>query len=165
MIASVHARDCGVPRLYWAEWLHQPCHLGVPNASERGTKSEVAHTWAGWLHHPCHLGVLQRFRVGGSCGRPVLRLPLILLHGTQNFFAPIVIPPAQVLPLVLGLLPIGGDLDKCQEVYERLVGLHSAGNPVILQWPHLKQLASVLLDTPLMLTEGTKEKLRAIVHG
>ena len=32
---------------------------GVPNASERGTKSEVAHKWAGWLHDHC------RVRVGG----------------------------------------------------------------------------------------------------
>ena len=29
---------------------------GVPNASEHGTQSEVAHKWAGWLHNPCRLG-------------------------------------------------------------------------------------------------------------
>ena len=30
---------------------------GVPNASKRGTKSEWAHKWADCLHHPCLLGV------------------------------------------------------------------------------------------------------------
>ena len=30
-----------------------PAIWGVPTASERGTKSEVAHKWAWWLHHPC----------------------------------------------------------------------------------------------------------------
>ena len=29
---------------------------GVHNASERGTKSAVAHTWADWLYHLCRLG-------------------------------------------------------------------------------------------------------------
>ena len=38
--------------------------LGLPNASERGTKSEVAHKWAGWLHNACRLGGPQRFRGG-----------------------------------------------------------------------------------------------------
>ena len=33
-----------------------PAVWGVPNASERGTKSEVAHKWTDWLHHPCRLG-------------------------------------------------------------------------------------------------------------
>ena len=28
----------------------------VPNTSEQGTKSKVAHTWADGLHHPCRLG-------------------------------------------------------------------------------------------------------------
>ena len=41
----------------WAGWLHNPCRLGVPTASERGAESEVAHKWAGWLHNPCRLGV------------------------------------------------------------------------------------------------------------
>ena len=33
----------------------------VPKASERGTKSEVAHVWVDWLHHPCRLGDAVRF--------------------------------------------------------------------------------------------------------
>ena len=51
---------------------------GVPNASQRGTKSEVAHKWAHWLHNPCLLGGPQRFTGGDQirCGpqdtRPVL---------------------------------------------------------------------------------------------
>ena len=34
-----------------------PAVWGIPDASERGTKSEMAHRWAGWLHNPCRLGV------------------------------------------------------------------------------------------------------------
>ena len=29
----------------WAEWLQNPCHLGVPNASQQETKTEVAKKW------------------------------------------------------------------------------------------------------------------------
>ena len=29
-----------------------PAASGIPTASERGTKSEVAHKWASWLHNP-----------------------------------------------------------------------------------------------------------------
>ena len=36
-----------------------PAAWGVPNPSQRGTKSEVAHKWARWLPH----GGLRRFRV------------------------------------------------------------------------------------------------------
>ena len=75
----------------WARWLHHPCRLGdphrfkaggkirssgqgryinpaasgIPSASERGTKSEVAHSWGRWLHHPCRLGDPHRFIAGG----------------------------------------------------------------------------------------------------
>ena len=81
----------------WARWLHHPCHLGgspplqsegqnqnwptsgqrgyippavwgLPTASERGAKSEVAHKWARWLHNPCRLGDPHRFRAGGKIG-------------------------------------------------------------------------------------------------
>ena len=42
----------------WAHWLHNSCCWGGGggNASERGTKSEVAHKWDGWLHNPCCWG-------------------------------------------------------------------------------------------------------------
>ena len=79
----------------WARWLHYPCPLGdphrfkagnknqkwpingqggyitpaasgIPTASERGAKSEVAHKWARWLHHPCRLGDPHRFKAGGK---------------------------------------------------------------------------------------------------
>ena len=33
-----------------------PAASGIPTASERGAKSEVAHKWARWLHHACRLG-------------------------------------------------------------------------------------------------------------
>ena len=44
-----------------------PCRLGgVPNASKRGTKSEVAHKWADWLHNPCRLGGSPTLQSGGQ---------------------------------------------------------------------------------------------------
>ena len=81
--------------LLWARWLHHPCHLadplrfkagdkirggpivgkvatsplpprGIPCASERGAKSEVAHLWARWLRNPCRLGDPLRFKGGGE---------------------------------------------------------------------------------------------------
>ena len=41
-----------------------PAVSGIPTASERGAKSEVAHLWAKWLCHPCRLGDPHRFRAG-----------------------------------------------------------------------------------------------------
>ena len=41
---------------------------GIPTASKRGAKSEVAHKWARWLHHPCRLGDPLRFKAGGKIG-------------------------------------------------------------------------------------------------
>ena len=43
-----------------------PAVSGIPTASERGAKSEVAHTWAKWLPHPCRIGDPHRFRSGGK---------------------------------------------------------------------------------------------------
>ena len=43
-----------------------PAASGIPTASKRGAKSEVAHKWARWLHHPCRLGDPHRFRSGGQ---------------------------------------------------------------------------------------------------
>ena len=31
--------------------------LQPPTFTEQGTNPEVAHKWADWLHNPCHLGV------------------------------------------------------------------------------------------------------------
>ena len=42
-----------------------PAASGIPSASERGAKSDVAQLWARWLHHPCRLGDPLRYRVGG----------------------------------------------------------------------------------------------------
>ena len=79
----------------WSKWLRHPCRLGdphrrragaliqkwptcrqsgyvtlavsgIPNASERGAKSEVAHLWAKWLRHPCRLGDPHRSTAGGK---------------------------------------------------------------------------------------------------
>ena len=79
----------------WAKWLPHPCRIGgspplqsggqnqnwptseqggyltpavsgIPAASERGAKSEVAHKWAKWLPHPCRIGDPRRFRAGGK---------------------------------------------------------------------------------------------------
>ena len=46
-----------------------PAVSGIPAASERGAKSEVAHLWAKWLRHPCRLGDPHRFRAGGKIRR------------------------------------------------------------------------------------------------
>ena len=43
-----------------------PAVSGIPTASERGAKSEVAHLWANWLPHPCRIGDPLRFRAGGK---------------------------------------------------------------------------------------------------
>ena len=43
-----------------------PAVSGIPTASERGAKSEVAHLWARWLRRPCRLGDPHRFRAGGG---------------------------------------------------------------------------------------------------
>ena len=41
---------------------------GIPTASERGAKSEVAHLWAKWLRHPCRLRDPHRCRARGGGG-------------------------------------------------------------------------------------------------
>ena len=38
---------------------------GIPTASKRGAKSEVAHKWERWLHQPCRLWDPHRFKAGG----------------------------------------------------------------------------------------------------
>ena len=43
-----------------------PAVSGIPTASERGAKSEVAHKWAKWLPHPCRIGDPHRLRAGGK---------------------------------------------------------------------------------------------------
>ena len=43
-----------------------PAASGIPTASKRGAKSEVAHKWARWLHHPCRVGDPHRFKAGGK---------------------------------------------------------------------------------------------------
>ena len=41
-----------------------PAVSGIPSATERGAKSEVAHLWARWLRNPCSFGDALRFRAG-----------------------------------------------------------------------------------------------------
>ena len=43
-----------------------PAFSGIPTASERGAKSEVAPLWAKWLRHPRRLGDPHRFRAEGE---------------------------------------------------------------------------------------------------
>ena len=47
----------------WVDKLHHPCRRGggVPSASRPGTKSEVPYKWADGLCIPCRLGDPQRF--------------------------------------------------------------------------------------------------------
>ena len=53
-----------------------PAVSGIPTASERGAKSEVAQKWAKWLPHPCRIGDPHRCRAGGKirCGPQVGKL-------------------------------------------------------------------------------------------
>ena len=41
-----------------------PAASGIPSASERGAKFEMAHLWARWLRNPCRLGDTLRLRAG-----------------------------------------------------------------------------------------------------
>ena len=43
-----------------------PAASGIPTATERGAKSEVAHLWARWLRNPCRLGDPLRYRARGK---------------------------------------------------------------------------------------------------
>ena len=43
-----------------------PAVSGIPTASKRGAKSEVAHVWAKWLPQPCRIGDPHRFKAGGK---------------------------------------------------------------------------------------------------
>ena len=43
-----------------------PAVSGIPTASKRGAKSEVAHKWANWLPHPCRIGEHHRGTAGGK---------------------------------------------------------------------------------------------------
>ena len=43
-----------------------PAVSGIPTASKRGAKSEVAHKWAKWLPHPCRIGDPRQLRAGGK---------------------------------------------------------------------------------------------------
>ena len=65
----------------WAGWLHSPCHLGVPNASQPRTKSEMAQKLAIWRHNHCRPGGPQPFRAGKeTCSGPqVGRVATLLL--------------------------------------------------------------------------------------
>ena len=68
-----------------------PAVWGVPNASNQGTKSELAHNWVNRLHNRCPLGGPQRFtsEKNVKSGREVgdwLHNPC-LLGGPQRFTA------------------------------------------------------------------------------
>ena len=91
-----------------------PAGSGIPTASERGAKSEVAHKWAKWLRHPCRLGDPHRFRAGGKIrnGRQVGKVgtsPLPsrgsppLLSGGQNQKWPTCGQSGYVTPAVSGI--------------------------------------------------------------
>ena len=82
----------------WARWLHHPCRLGDPHRL-RGAKSEVAHKWAWLLHHPCRLGYPRRFKAGGK-----------IRSGPQvGEVATSPMPPRGYPPLQSGGWPINGN--------------------------------------------------------
>ena len=63
-----------------------PAVSGIPTASERGAKSEVAHKWAKWLPHPCRIGDPHRFRAGGKIRKKGFFLPIFLLSKKKKIF-------------------------------------------------------------------------------
>ena len=64
-----------------------PAVSGIPTASERGAKSEVAHKWAKWLPHPCRIGDPHRFRAGGKIRKKGCFLLSFLLSKKKYFFS------------------------------------------------------------------------------
>ena len=91
-----------------------PAVSGIPTASERGAKSEVAHKWAKWLRHPSRLGDAHRFTAGGKirCGPLVGKMatsPLpsrgspTLQSGGQNQMWPTCGQSGYVTPAVSGI--------------------------------------------------------------
>ena len=82
------------------KWGPQHATWGVPNASEWGAESKVAHKWAGWLHGPCRLGGPQHFRAGGRIPTQIPALgvrshPRVIVPAVPSFSYP---PPPLVLP-------------------------------------------------------------------
>ena len=67
-----------------------PTVSGIPTASERGAKSEMAHLWAKWPRQPCRLGDLHRCRAGGK----IRSGPLVGKIGTSRLRSR-VSPPLQ----------------------------------------------------------------------
>ena len=63
-----------------ANWLHDPSHVGLPDALERERKLAVAHKRAQWLHNLNHLG-------GAPClqGGRKLAVARKWAHGLHNF--------------------------------------------------------------------------------
>ena len=91
-----------------------PAVSGIPTASKRGAKSELAHLWAKWLRHPYRLGDPHRFRAGGKIRigplvRKVATSPLPswgtppLQTGGQNQKWPKSGQSGYVTPAVLGI--------------------------------------------------------------
>ena len=50
----------------WARWLHYPCHLGVPTASERGDRIRIGPQVGKMDTSPLPSGGPHRFRAGGQ---------------------------------------------------------------------------------------------------
>ena len=63
-----------------------PAVSGIPTASERGAKSEVAHKWARWLRHPCRLGDPHRCRASVKVRFIFSFLLSFLLSKKKNFY-------------------------------------------------------------------------------
>ena len=47
-----------------AGWLHNPCPLGIPDATQQETRSDLARKLAGRLRNPCHFGAPQSVTLG-----------------------------------------------------------------------------------------------------
>ena len=81
-----------------------PAASGIPTASKRGAKSEVAHKWARWLHHPCRLGDPLRFKAGGRIRSGVGKVATSKLqNGGQNKKWPINGQGGYITPAASGI--------------------------------------------------------------
>ena len=121
-----------------------PAVSGIPTASERRAKSEVAHLWAKWLHHPCRLGNPHRFRAEGEIrsGHLVGKVATSLLppraspplqSGGGNQKWPTIWQSGYVTPAVSGI-PIAAELGRKTEMAHKWAKW--LRHPCRLGYPH-----------------------------
>ena len=135
-----------------------PAASGIPTASRRGAKSEVAHKWARWLHRPCSLGDPHRFKAGGKIrsgpqdGRWATS-PLLywgsppLQRGGQNQKWPINGQGGYITPAASGIPTISERRAKSEVAHKWARWLH---HPCRLRDPHRFRAGGKIRSGPQM---------------